>query len=236
MIIWILSLSRLSRADLQGFEEVLLLQRSYSQLVLFLQMTGIQTGQEWPVWGWKLMFPEVFNNVFSMAQRNNSKQDIQQNTWDEPASLDVNQCYHTRFKILENVVWLLTWSQIKIPELISGKQVKLSFFRDEKPSWFSKLSGPQYPALPSNVNITRTPSFLRGCERRCSHTRSTSLCQLKLEKENNWGHVTVKICSYFYSADTKDRKIGVLMLCSHVLGASCCEKLVTLVMWLLTTM
>lgn len=113
MIIWILSLSRLSWADLQGFEEVLLLQRAYWQLVLSLQMTGIQIGQEWPIWGWKLIFPAVFNSVFSWHGETTPRKTYSKNIWDEPASSDVHQRHQAKFKILQNVVGLLTWSPKK---------------------------------------------------------------------------------------------------------------------------
>lgn len=55
---WILWLSRLSLTDLQGYKEVLLLQRAYWQMILSLQMTKTQTGQEQPIWGWKLCFQQ----------------------------------------------------------------------------------------------------------------------------------------------------------------------------------
>lgn len=152
-----------------------------------------------------------------MSWRTSSRQDIQPNTQDEPASPAVNQCHQARFRILQNIVWFLAQSQKKIPKLVLGKQANLNFFGYEEQPWFSKVAGPQRPTVPSQASVVSVPSALGGCESSCSHTRSTSLCQLKLEKETRIEVIPMRICFFFLFYKRRRQKnihFGVTLMCA----------------------
>lgn len=162
-----------------------------------------------------------FQQCFFMAWRNNSKEDIQQKymRW-----TCVFRCSSVPSGKIQNTAEccgtldMVTKKKKKeIPKLVLGKYVNLSFFRHEKLSWFSKLSGPQYPTVPSKADIGSASSSLRGCERRCSPTTSTSLCQLKLKKKKNWGHVSEDLLFFLFYRHKrqKNRSFSAMLTCAR---------------------
>lgn len=102
-----------------------------------LQMTRIQIGQEWPIWGWKLVFPALPSNVFSRHGGTTSDKTYSQ-------TQEMNQPLQPLISAIRQDLKYCrmlcdSWHSHKkkiIPKLVLGKQATLSFFGYEKSPFF----------------------------------------------------------------------------------------------------